>query len=98
MRAFSSCIERGAALPCSVWLLIVVVLMLWSAGSRAWAQRLWYTDLVTLKSVGSSCIRDQTCVPRIARWILNHWTIREALVIFSIINEYRVNVQLMDSN
>ena len=33
--------------------------------------------------MGSSWTRDQTSVPRIARWIPNHWTIREAPIISS---------------
>jgi len=35
--------------------------------------------LVALQHVGSSPTSDQTGVPGIARWILNHWATREAL-------------------
>ena len=35
--------------------------------------------LAALQHVGSSWTRDGTGVPCIARWISNHWTIREAL-------------------
>ena len=33
--------------------------------------------LVALQHVGSSQTRDQTGVPCIGRWILNHWTTRQ---------------------
>ena len=39
--------------------------------------KLWCTGLVAPWHVGSSWIRDQTSVPCIGRWILNHWTTRE---------------------
>ena len=41
-------------------------------------QQLLYMDLVAPWHVESSWIRDQTPVPCIGRWILNHWTTREA--------------------
>ena len=41
-------------------------------GSRAWAQELWHAGLVALWHVGSSWIRDRTCVSCIGRWILYH--------------------------
>jgi len=41
--------------------------------------------LVSPQHVGSSCTRDQTGVPCIARWILNHWTTREAHAMMTII-------------
>ena len=47
-------------------------------GSRAWAQLLWPRALVTPRHVGSSHTRDLNCVLCIDRWILNHWTTREA--------------------
>ena len=47
-------------------------------GSRAQAQDLWHTGLIALHHVGSSRTRDRTHVPCIGRWILNHWTTREA--------------------
>ena len=47
-----------------------------------WAQQLWPMGLIALRHVGSSWARDRTCVPCIARWILNHWTTREAPIIF----------------
>ena len=57
-------------------------LLLPSTGSRLmgfsscsmWAQELWYTGLVILWHVWSSQTRDQTHIPCIHRWILNHWT------------------------
>ena len=39
--------------------------------------RLQRAGLVAMRHVGSSQSRDQTCVPCIGRWILNHWTTRE---------------------
>ena len=48
-------------------------------GSGGWAQELQYAGLVTAWCMWapSSLTRDQTHIPRIARWILNHWTTRE---------------------
>ena len=40
----------------------------------------WHIGLVAPWIVGSSQTRDQTHVPCFSRWILNHWTIRDALV------------------
>ena len=42
------------------------------------AQQLWRMDLVSAWHVGSSQTWYQTNVLCIARWILNHWTTREA--------------------
>jgi len=39
----------------------------------------WNTGLVALRHMGSSRSRDQTCVPCIGRWIVNHWTTKEVL-------------------
>ena len=47
-------------------------------GSRAQNQWLWHTGLGAPQHVGSSQTRDWTHVPCIGRWILNHWTTREA--------------------
>ena len=63
------------------------LLLLWSMGCRCagfsscspWAQLLWLEGLVAPQHVGSSQTREQTSVPCIGRWILNHWTSREAL-------------------
>ena len=52
---------------------------LWLAGSRAQAQQLWHTGLVTPRHVGSSRTRARTHVPCIGRRILNHCATREAL-------------------
>ena len=68
----------------SVWWL----LLLRSTGSRGTgvsscsmqAQQPWSTGLVGPQHGGSSQTRDQKHVPCIARWILNHWTTREALL------------------
>jgi len=40
-------------------------------------QQSWHTDLVVRRHVESSRTRDQTYIPFIARWILNHLTTRE---------------------
>ena len=44
-----------------------------------WVQRLWCTGLVVceVSFLVSFQAKDQTCVPCIGRWILNHWTIGE---------------------
>ena len=58
----------------SLWWL----LLLWRMGSRVLGlQWLQHVGLVTLRHVGSSLSRDQTHVPCIGRWILNHWTTKE---------------------
>ena len=46
--------------------------------SRVQAQSLWCAALVALLHVGSSCTRDQTSIPCIAKQIFNHWTTGEA--------------------
>ena len=38
-----------------------------------------HTSLAASRHVGSSQTRDQTRVPCIGRWVLNHWTPREVL-------------------
>ena len=40
-------------------------------------------DAVAPWYAGSSRTRDQTGVPCIEMWILNHWTTRETLTVFS---------------
>ena len=47
------------------------------SGCNAWAQELCLTGLVALQHVESSQTRNQTSVPSIERWILDHWTTRE---------------------
>ena len=43
----------------------------------ALAQNLWCANLGPLQNVGfSSLTRDRTCIPCMARQILNHWTTR----------------------
>ena len=59
---------------CSTW-----AQWLWLECSRAQAQQLWCASLTAPQHVGSSWTRDQTGDPNIVRWILNHWTTREAL-------------------
>ena len=47
---------------------------LWPAGSRAQAQRLWYTGFVALQHMEYSWTRDGTCV--IGRFLNTRWTIK----------------------
>ena len=49
-----------------------------ASGLQSW----WHVGLVALRHVGSSWARDRTCVPCIARCIVNHWTTREAPIFF----------------
>ena len=42
-----------------------------------WAQKLWLMGLVAPWHMGSSQTKDQTLIPCISRWILNHWATRE---------------------
>ena len=60
----------------SLWWLLLV----WSTGSRAWAQLLWRVGLVAPQHVECSWTRDRTLVPCLGRQILNHWTTREVPV------------------
>ena len=50
---------------------------LWLMGSRARAQLLWHTGLVSLRQVGSSQTRSQIHIPHIGRQILIHCATRE---------------------
>ena len=50
------------------------LLLLQSMGSRAQVQQFRRVGLVALQHVGSSGTRDQTHVPCVGMWILNHWT------------------------
>ena len=68
---------------------------LWFPGSRAQATQLWRTGLVAPQHVGSSWTRDWTHVSCIGRWILYHWTTREApLVVFDHRN-YRLKYETL---
>ena len=56
------------------------LLWLWSTGCRVHRLQWWLPmGLVAPWHVASSQTRGQTCVPRIGRQILNHWTTREVL-------------------
>ena len=77
----------GATLCCGAWT------SLCNGFSRCGAllQDAWASIAVThaaylaaLLQVGSTWTRDQTCVVCIGRWILNHWTTREALCVYFI--------------
>ena len=51
---------------------------LWCRGALPGILKLAHIDLAAPGHVGSSQTRARICVPHICRWILNHWTIREA--------------------
>ena len=83
---FCSCSELGLLFSrgslCSTGFPLRWFLLLWNTGSRhmgfsscsSWAQQLWCLGLAAPWQVKSSQTRNQTCVPCIGRWILNHWT------------------------
>ena len=78
-RAFSSCREQGLLSGYSVRASHHSgSLFLRSTGCRLLSRQLWHTGLVAPWHAGSYRTRDQTSVPCITRWILNHWTTREA--------------------
>ena len=89
--AFSSYGKQGATLQ--LWCVgfsLQQLLLLLSKVSRCsnfshcskWAQWLWRTRLVDPQQMESSHTRDQTHVPCIGRWILNHCTTREVLQVY----------------
>ena len=69
MWAFSSCSEQGYSLEC----FILSARALGHGASVAGALLPW--DIWGL----ISWTKDQTCVPCVGRWPLNHWTTREVL-------------------
>ena len=75
---FFSCSEWGLFfLQCTSFSLRWL-LLLQSTGSKRGLHHLWHAGLVAPRHLGSSQTRYQTKVPSIVRWILSHWTIREA--------------------
>ena len=70
-QAFSGCSGQELLIVAVCRLLIPWLLLLQSTGSRVRAQYSWRTGLVTLRHVGSSQTRNQTCVPCSGRRILN---------------------------
>ena len=60
-------------------LLIAVASLVVGHGLSVGLQQLRPTDSVAPRHVRSSPTRNQTCVPRTGRWILNHWTTRKSL-------------------
>ena len=71
---FSLVVVRGFSLQ---WLLL-----LQTRGSREQVQQLWCMGLVVPPHVGSSQIRDWTCVSFIGWWILYQWVTKKALQCF----------------
>ena len=84
-RAFSSAASGGYSSLWCAGFSLRWLLLLWSTGSRCagfsscgtHAQQLWCMGLGAPWQVGSSRIRDRTCVPCIGRRILNHCDTRE---------------------
>ena len=73
--AFSSYGEQGLLSSSGAGLLTVMASLVAEQGSRVLGlQQLWPMGLAALHHMESSNTRDQTCLPCIGRWILNHWT------------------------
>ena len=91
MQAFSSCSERGLLLVGVCRLFIAVTFLvagrqwLQLPGSGVWLMCLWHMGLVAPRHVGSSWIRDRTCVSYIGRQILIHCTTKEVPTIIFLI-------------
>ena len=72
-QAFFSLVAGGDhSLVVVLGLLIAMASLVWILGSRPQAQELWCTDLVALRHVEFSLIRDQPRVSCIGRQILYH--------------------------
>ena len=79
VKAFSICFEQGySSLQCEA-LSLRWLLSLQSTGSRMWASGFVAPRLSCSKAWKIFPDRDRTCVPRIGRLILSHWTTREVL-------------------
>ena len=78
---FSCC--KAQALVCELHLCGTWAQQLQLAGSRAQTQKLWRVGFVAPWPVGSSWIRDPTCIFCIGRQILDHRATREAWFAFS---------------
>ena len=76
VQAFSRCSEQRLPFVVLCGVLIMVASLVAKHSVRA--SVVVALGLVALRYVGSSWTRDRTCVPSIARQILNHWTTREA--------------------
>ena len=94
VQAFTSCSEQGLLFSCDARASHCGGFSLQSMGSSVWghqqlqlvgsrmcAQWLWHMGSAAPQHVESSWIRDWTHVPFINRWIPNHRTTREVLVI-----------------
>ena len=84
MRAFPSCGEQEPPFVAVHGLLIMMAALVAEHRSRDMGFRSAGSAVVACGltapwHVGASWTRDQTRVPCIARWTINHWTTREAL-------------------
>ena len=73
---------------CRAWALGCLGFSKWGV----WDQQLWCTSLVATWHVKSSQTRDQTCVPCIGRWLLNHWTTTEVPRLANLIKKWSHSV------
>ena len=67
---FSSCSEWGLRFTAVHGFSLQWFPLLQLEGSRVLTQQLWHMGLVALMHVGSSQVKDQTCVFCISKWIL----------------------------
>ena len=88
--ALSSCSEQGLLFLAMHGLLILVASLVTEYRLKAPGfQQLWYTGPASPQHVESPKTRDQTCVPRICRWILIYYITREVLFcLFLIVLSY----------
>ena len=76
----------------SLWLLLLL-----STSSGTQAQQLWYMGLVALWHVGSFWTKDQTHVPRVGRWIPNHWIPQGSPHILHLIQSFWVDSEAKEA-
>ena len=84
----SSCSERASGCSCREWALGTRLQEVWprgpgvsATGSRAQSPWLWPMGLAAPWHVASPWTSDGTRISCIDRWILYHWTTREALIL-----------------
>ena len=79
--AFVAALVVGYSLVLACRLLIAVISLVLDHGLYRMGQAVVPRGLVALWHVESSQARDETHVPCIGRWTLNHWTTREVLLV-----------------